>query len=107
MQDGVQRLVVRHNVIDVSGAHTNAALFLSPDFGPSTDGPVTIQGNLLDGGGFTLYCVDGDNGRFVVGDITIADNSFGRRGEYAAARVNVPVTWARNVWLNTPTVVGY
>ena len=44
---------------------------------------------------------------FVVGDITIADNSFGRGGEYAAAHVNVPVTWARNVWLNTPTVVGY
>ncbi|WP_309135075.1 right-handed parallel beta-helix repeat-containing protein [Cellulomonas sp.] len=105
MQDGVRNLVVRDNVIDVSGARTNAALFLAPDFGPSTEGPVTVQGNLLDGGGYTLFAVDGGDGRYVVGNITVTDNVFGRRAEYGAARVNVPVTWQRNVWEGTSSPV--
>jgi len=102
MQDGVRNLVVKHNVIDVSSARTaNSALFISPDFGPSTDGPVTITDNWLDGGNYSLYCVDGGNGRYVVKNIAITNNRFGRAAKYGAARVNVSVTQSGNVWADT------
>jgi len=102
MQDGIRNLVVRHNVIDVSAAsEANSALFLAPDFGPSTPGPVLITDNWLDGGNFTLFCVDGGNGQFVVGNITITNNRFGHRGKYGAAQVNVPILQSGNVWGDT------
>lgn len=95
MQDGVRNLVVRGNRIDLSTS-VNSALFLSPDFGPSTDGPVTIQGNYLSGGGFTLYVVDGNNGQYVVRNITVTGNVFGT-SKFGSANVNVPVAWSGNV----------
>jgi len=99
MQSGVRNLVVRHNRIDVSAAGSaNSAIFLAPDLGPSAPGPVLVVQNYLDGGGYTLFCVDGADGRYVVDDITIRDNTFGGGAEYGAARVNVPVTWSGNVY---------
>lgn len=95
MQDGVRNLVVRGNRIDVS-TEVNSALFLAPDFGPSTNGPVTIESNYLSGGGFTLYVVDGSNGRYVVGNITVRDNVFGA-SKFGSIHANVPVTWSGNV----------
>jgi hypothetical protein len=102
MQEGVNNLVVRHNVIDLANVDTaNSALFLAPDFGPNSDGPVTIDGNWLDGGNFTLYCVDGNNGQYVVRNITITSNRFGRGAQYGPADVNVPITQSGNVWADT------
>ena len=100
MQDGVRNVVVRRNVIDMgSGSSTgNAAIFLAPDLGPSTEGPVTVTGNWLDGGNFTIYCVDGDNGRFFVKNITITNNRFGRDYRYGVSMTNVPFTQSGNVW---------
>jgi len=108
MQDGIRNLVVQHNVIDVSSAPTaNAALFLSPDFGPTTDGPVLITDNWLDGGNFTMFCVDGNNGQFFVKNITITNNRFGRAAKYGPVRVNVPVTQSGNVWADTGAALTF
>jgi len=105
MQSGVRNLVVRHNRIDVSAAGSaNSAIFLAPDLGPSAPGPVLVAQNYLDGGGYTLFCVDGADGRYVVDDITIRDNTFGRNADYGAARVNVPVTWSGNVYASGGSV---
>jgi hypothetical protein len=100
MQSGVRNLLVQRNIIDVSSAPSaNAALFLAPDMGPSTEGPVRVLGNYLDGGTFTLYCVDGGNGRYYVSNITIAGNTFGAHPQHGNFHVNVPVTWSNNVSL--------
>ncbi|NYI59709.1 right-handed parallel beta-helix repeat-containing protein [Cellulomonas soli] len=99
MQSGVTNLTIRRNVIDMTTAEgANSALFLAPDQGPSTDGPVLVEQNVLDGGHYTVFCVDGNDGQYVVGNITIRSNTFGRGADYGAARVNVPVTWAGNVY---------
>ena len=102
MQSGVQNLVVRGNVIDVSSAsNSNAALFLAPDLGPSSNGPVVIDSNWLDGGNYTVYCVDGNNGQYIVKNISITKNKFGRSSDYGPARINVPITQSGNVWADT------
>ena len=103
LQGGVTDLVVRHNTIEV-GRQANAALFLAPDLGPSTEGPVLIQGNLLAGGGYTLFCVDGDRGTYTIDNITIRGNYFADDHDFGPARVNVPVTWAGNVMTDGMTV---
>ena len=74
----------------------NSALFIAPDLGPSTSGPILVEGNYLNGGGFTLFCVDGSNGKYLIGNITIRNNVFGPGAKYGSARVNVPVTWTNN-----------
>lgn len=96
MQDGVTNLVVAGNTIEPGDA-ANSAIFLAPDLGPSTNGPVTISDNWLDDGGFTLFCVDGANGRYVVGNITISGNRFGSNAGYGPVRITVPVTFTGNV----------
>lgn len=96
MQDGVTGLVVADNAIEPGDA-ANSAIFLAPDLGPTTNGPVTITGNWLDGGGYALFCLDGANGRYVVRNITISGNRFGSTSGYGAARITVPVTFVGNV----------
>jgi hypothetical protein len=108
MQDGITNLVVRHNRIDMGvGTGYNSALFICPDFGPSTAGPVLIENNYLSGGGFTIYVVDGNNGQYFVSNITVRNNVFGRSAQYAAARVNVPVTWTGNTYADTGAPATY
>ncbi len=99
MQGGSRDVVVRHNVIDMSSSQgaTNAALFLAPDQGPNSPGPLLVQGNWLDGGNYTLYCVDGANGRYTVDNISIVANRFGTHFTYGPVRVNVPVQARENV----------
>ena len=107
MQNGVRNLVVRHNTIDmVNGRELgNAALFLAPDLGPSTVGPVLITDNWLNGGNYTLFCLDGSDGRYFVDNITITNNRFGRQSRYGATRVNVPISQGGNVWDDTGAAV--
>ncbi|HEX7805699.1 MAG TPA: hypothetical protein VF413_06010, partial [Cellulomonas sp.] len=107
MQSGVTNLVVRHNVIDLSNvANANSALFLAPDLGPSAPGPVTIDGNWLNGGNYTLFCVDGNNGQYFVQNIAITSNKFGRVAQYGPDRINVPITQSGNVWADTNAALG-
>jgi hypothetical protein len=56
--DGIQifdgtGLVVRHNTIDMGGPQGNSCIFVQPTNGRISG--VTIDSNLLNGGGFTLY----------------------------------------------------
>ena len=95
VQSGVTNLIVRRSTFDVSDCDGNAALFIAPDQGPSTVGPVLVQGNVLKGGNYMLYCVDGNNGQYVVSNITIRGNVIAR-GQYGSHNVNVPVTWSGN-----------
>ena len=103
MQGGSRNVVVRHNVIDMANGREfgNAALFIAPDLGPSSDGPVTITGNWLNGGNYTVFCVDGNNGQYFVKNITFTNNRFGRQSNYGPSRVNVPITQSGNVWDDT------
>lgn len=97
MQSGVRNATVVRNNIDVSTSDSNAAIFLAPDLGPSSSGPVLVEGNFLDGGNYSLYCVDGADGKYAVGNITIRNNYFGSHFTYGPVRVNVPVNWTGNV----------
>ncbi len=97
MQSGVRNLVVDHNTIDMGTGRSNSALFLAPDLGPSSPGPVSIRGNWLNGGNYTLYCVDGGDGRYFVDNISITSNRFGPDSQYGPVKVNVPVTASGNV----------
>lgn len=96
MQGGETNLVVSGNTID-PGPGANSAVFLAPDLGPSTNGPVTVSGNWLDGGNYSLFCLDGSNGQYLVRNITISGNVFGSGAAYGPVRVTVPVTFTGNV----------
>jgi Domain of unknown function (DUF4082)/Right handed beta helix region len=100
IQDGITNCKIINNHINCGkGTGHNAALFLCPDFGPTTDGPLLIEGNTLGGGGFTVYIVDGNNGQYFIRNITIRNNKFIRNSyEYAPTRINMPVTSSGNVF---------
>lgn len=100
IQNGVRNVVVRGNNLSSAGSGKlgNAALFMAPDLGPSTDGPVLIENNLLGGGNYTLYCVDGNNGQYFIKNVTIRGNRFKRDARYGATNVNVDVDWSDNLW---------
>lgn len=102
VQNGVVGSSVEDN--NIYGC-SNAAVFISPDLGPTTDGPLTVKGNHLDGGNYTLYVVDGNNGEYFIRDITVSGNLFGRSYRYGSTRVNVPCTWSGNVYADDGSAV--
>lgn len=106
MQNGVVNTVIRGNSLDPATGDSlgNAALFLVPTLGPDAAGPLTVTGNLLGGGNYSLYCVDGDP--YVVAKISIEANTFKRNARYGPHVTNVPVTWRANSWLDDGTPVG-
>ncbi|WP_162186083.1 right-handed parallel beta-helix repeat-containing protein [Amycolatopsis jejuensis] len=87
--DGVQlvedvgNIVIKNNKIDLGTKVGNAAIFLSPDIGaerPSA-GPISIDGNTLGGGGYTLYSVNGRDGA-TLQSVAITNNKFVRNALY-------------------------
>jgi len=106
VQAGVTDTVIQGNYIDVGAGDANSALFLTPDLGPSTAGPLTVKDNWLDGGNFTLAVLDGDGGKYYISAITVTGNRIGRGGRYGPANVKVPVTWSGNVWDDTGTTIN-
>ena len=98
MQAGAVDLVVEHNTIDASAQGANSALFISPDQGPTTNGPVTIRDNLLMGGNYSLYVVDGDHGSYYVHNISVTGNRFVGDAQFGAVDVDVPTTWRGNYY---------
>lgn len=104
MESGATNVLIRHNYIDPSneaGFLGNSAIFLSPTLGPSSIGPVIVEQNLLGGGNFTIFNVDGDYGKFFVSGIQIKDNRIKRNHRYGAARTNVAFIQFGNVWDDT------
>jgi hypothetical protein len=98
-----QRLVIEHNTVLNQFDQTDA-IGLFQDFGVEADRLIT--GNLLAGGGYTIYA--GDNRRFgVTHDIKIIGNRisklyFPTGGSYGPLSAfdsqGVGNEWARNVW---------
>lgn len=97
IQDGVTNVTIQHNVIDV-GTIGSDALFFAPDLGPSTNGPVLIDGNWFNGGNYTISILDGNNGVYFVQNITVTNNRWGRTSNYGPCNRNVPITQSGNVW---------
>lgn len=56
LEDGVDGLTIRHNTF-LNPNDQTAALALFTEFGPNSN--VTVDDNLLAGGGYTCYCGDG------------------------------------------------
>jgi Right handed beta helix region len=106
VQSGVRNAVIRGNWFDIGNKNGNSALFLAPDLGPSSPGPLIVEDNVLGGGNFTLQCVDGDNGRYFISNITISGNSFLSNSYYGPMRVNVTAKISGNVMKGTSKVVN-
>ena len=107
VQTGVRNVVIRGNWLDPSNPNANSALFLAPDLGPSSPGPLLIENNTLGGGNYSLYCVDGNNGQYYITSITIRNNRFLSDAGYGPMRVNVSVTASGNVMAATGKVAGW
>lgn len=98
-------LVIRHNTIFNSFAQTDA-IGLFQDFGVVAN--VTIDDNLLAGGGYTIYGGEGDKGRpshIVVKGNRISTRFF-RNGGYWGPAVDFDAgapgdAWSGNVWDST------
>jgi hypothetical protein len=105
VQSGVKNATIRRNWFDVGNKDGNAALFMAPDLGPSSPGPLLVENNVLGGGNFTLQCVDGNNGQYFIGGITIRNNEFLRNNSYGAMRINVPATVTGNVYQDNKEAV--
>jgi hypothetical protein len=107
-QGGSTGITVWHDTITTSPDAAEAAIALYDHTGPDSD--VTIQGNLLTGGNYTLYA-GGDKGSQ---DIRVTGNRFSRAqhpngGRYgpviswdAAGRGN---TWTDNAWADTGVAI--
>jgi hypothetical protein len=91
--------VVRHNTIypgrgDTS-PWTNSAIFVQAANGPI--GGVTIDDNLLDGGGYTVF-VDSQNGYPTPSNVSFTDNRFGTHYHFGISSVQNPApAWSGNV----------
>jgi hypothetical protein len=106
VQSGVTNVVIRGNWFDPGNSSANAALFIAPDLGPSAPGPLLVEGNVLGGGNYSLFCVDGDNGRFFISGITVRNNSFLRNANYGPMRINVQAQVVGNRWNDTSSAIS-
>jgi hypothetical protein len=100
-EGSAKNVVVRNNVIDASnpdnGTLGNSALIFKNDLGSSSGtGPVTIEGNWLNGGNYTLFAVPGSTG-YKIANITIKNNRFGSTHRYGFFSIKMPVTASGNV----------
>jgi hypothetical protein len=103
--EDVGNILVEHNQIDLSGGPggavgANSAIFLSPDLGPQVNGagPVTLDGNVLGGGGYTLYYVGGAGGAELT-DVHVVNNRFLRDAQYGPIRAETkPASQANNAY---------
>ena len=106
-------LVIRHNNLENRGGQT-AVISLFADFSPVQN--VTIDNNLLNGGGYSLYGAAGDGKPFSsqTRNIVVTNNHFGRRF-YPRSGFYGPVAyfdggqagsiWSGNVWDDTGAAV--
>jgi Right handed beta helix region len=101
IQSGEKNITIRHNWFDIGTGDGNSALFMAPDLGPSSPGPLTVENNTLGGGNFTLQCVDGANGTYYISGITIRNNQFLNNARYGPMRINVPATITGNTSMVT------
>lgn len=97
---GARDVVLRGNTIDVTGTYpANSAVFVKPEGTSSAAGPLTIDGNWLDGGTATLQLLTSSTGTAEAGT-TVTGNHFGRHGT-SVSRITAPATASGNVWADT------
>ncbi len=93
LQSGESNIVIQHNTVaahSATGVSANSALFIAPDLGPTSAGPISISGNLLGGGGYTVYLVDGNNGEYLEKNITFSNNRMA--DDYGYGHLDVTAT---------------
>jgi hypothetical protein len=95
--DGIQvfsgtGLVIRHNTIDMGGPKGNSCIFVQPTSGVIKG--VTVDSNLLDGGGFTIYIEESTG-------VVLSKNRIGSEYNFAwfsHAHNSHGVSIKRNIW---------
>jgi hypothetical protein len=101
-QNGGSNDIVRHNTIFNPHNQTSCVNFTT-DFGGISD--ITITGNLLNGGNYTLYSRSGGNGDPT--GVSITDNHFGRADVFGLLSADGSVTWSGNVSDSMGQTVGH
>ena len=104
--DGVQQNggsddVVKHNTIFNPHNQTSCVNFTT-DFGGISN--ITITGNLLNGGNYTVYSRSGGNGD--PSGVTVTDNHFGSADVFGLLSNDGSVTWSGNVSDATDQAIG-
>jgi Right handed beta helix region len=97
--DGVQQNggsddVVKHNTIFNPHNQTSCVNF-NTDFGGVSD--ITITGNLLNGGNYTVYVRDGGRGNGTPTGVSVTDNHFGGADVFGLLSADGSVAWSGNV----------
>ncbi|WP_110182138.1 right-handed parallel beta-helix repeat-containing protein [Nocardioides solisilvae] len=103
MDGGLSDIRVVHNTIDMSEHSQTAAVMVDNYFGPISR--ISVTGNQLLGGGYTVYADGSFSSSDAVSAITYADNVFGKgHWGYGLLR-NADVTWSNNTDLGTGRAV--
>jgi hypothetical protein len=93
---GGGNITIRHNYM-VWPHEATAVIFLKTDQAP-IDG-VLIDNNLLDGGGWTVYSVNGGYGTPT--NVVFSNNRFGQTYVYGIHALDGAAKWTNNVWDGT------
>ena len=100
-QNGGRDDVVKHNTIFNPHNQTSCVNFTT-DFGGISD--ITITGNLLNGGNYTVYSRSGGNGD--PAGVSVTGNQFGGADVYGLLSDDGSVTWSGNVSDATGQAIG-
>ena len=77
----------------------NGGIFLATDFGPINN--VTIENNLMNGGGFTVWSLGLSSPFGVPTNVRLLNNHFGRNYMYNLLNLQGSVQRSGNVWSDT------
>jgi len=102
-QNGGHNDVVRHNTIFNPHNQTSCVNFTT-DFGGISD--ITITGNLLNGGNYTVYSRAGSSGGSDPTGVSVTDNHFGSADVFGLLSADGSVAWSGNVSDSTGQAVG-
>jgi len=102
-QNGGSHDVVRHNTILNPHNQTSCVNFTT-DFGPISD--ITITGNLLNGGNYTVYSRAGWGDGSNPTGVSVTDNHFGSADVFGLLTADGSVAWSGNVSDATGQTVG-
>jgi hypothetical protein len=108
MQSGITNFVVRHNTFLMATDSTtaNAAVYFSPESGPSTAGPVKLIDNYLAGSSYALRITDGGSGLYHITNYTIAHNRWDTTSSFGPVHIGEPYPANFTAWINNTFLVG-
>ena len=102
-QNGGHNDVVRHNTIFNPHNQTSCVNFTT-DFGAISN--ITITGNLLNGGNYTVYSRAGSSGGSDPTGVSVTDNHFGGADVFGLLSADGSVSWSGNVSDSSGQAVG-